>query len=140
MLYPSIHRAIAHPSRPSAITIDRAHPHAIASQTKPTANNKKLNPAIVLSILGETRLASHLPAATPRKLVVTNAIAAPINTIRGDFDSAVIIKVVICVLSPISAKNTVKNVVVAIWRCSALIMGVGTDGLSGFDEDVTGLL
>lgn len=131
MLYPSIR-----PTCPSIAPIR----HAIASQTKLTANNKKLKPAIVLSMLGETRLASHLPAATPRKLVVTRAIAAPRNTIRGDFDSAAIIKVVICVLSPISAKNTVKNVVVAIWRCSALIMGVGTDEISDFDEDITRLL
>jgi hypothetical protein len=88
--------------------------YAIASQTKLMANSKKLKPATVLSVLGDTCLPSHLPATTPRKLVVTRAIAAPRNTISGDFDSAAIINVVICVLSPSSAKNTVKNVVVAI--------------------------
>lgn len=88
--------------------------YMIASQTKLMANSKKLKPATVLSVLGDTCLPSHLPATTPRKLVVTRAIAAPRNTIRGDFDSAAIINVVICVLSPSSAKNTVKNVVVAI--------------------------
>lgn len=69
---------------------------------------------MVCSKLGDTLLDSHLPAITPRRLVVTNAIAAPRNTIRGDRDEAAIVKVVNCVLSPISAINTVRNVVIKI--------------------------
>ncbi len=49
---------------------------------------------MVLSKLGDTFLDNHLPATTPRKLVVTSANAAPRNTIAGDRDEAAIVKVV----------------------------------------------
>ena len=57
--------------------------YAIASHSRLIDRIRKLKPAKVFNKLGEKVLASHLPAITPNKLVETNAIAAPANTIQG---------------------------------------------------------
>jgi len=65
---------------------------------------------MVSNVLGETRVAIHCPNNTPNRLVVTNAVPAPANTTQGEWDSALINRVVTWVLSPSSAKKMVIKV------------------------------
>ena len=73
---------------------------------------KNTIPESSLSKKSGIRLAIEPPANAPRSVASIRAIDEPINTANGLF--VVLLKVIVvnCVLSPISARNIVKNVVI----------------------------
>ena len=72
---------------------------------------KNTIPESNLSKKSGIRLAIEPPANAPKSVAKIRAIEEPINTASGLL--VVLLKVIVvnCVLSPISARNTVKNVV-----------------------------
>ena len=98
--------------------------------------NNKVKPAARSKVWGWIWRANHWPSKTPNKLVVIKALPAPKNTTQGLWDSAVINKVVIWVLSPISARKMVKNVEVKI--AQTLIDSAAPETISGCVEESPG--
>ena len=72
---------------------------------------KNTNPETSLSMKSGIRLAIEPPAKAPKIVASIRASDEPINTANGLF--VVLLKVIVvnCVLSPISARNTVTKVV-----------------------------
>ena len=71
---------------------------------------KKVMEAIDLRTTSGKKLEIEPPVKAPSKLAKTSAIEDPRKTANGLFDVPLIVKVVIWVLSPNSAKKTVRNV------------------------------
>ena len=72
---------------------------------------KNTSPDNCLSRKAGIRLEIEPPANAPKRVAKTRAIDEPINTARGLFVVLLKVIVVSCVLSPISARKTVINVV-----------------------------
>ncbi len=72
---------------------------------------RKTIPEINLSMKSGIRLAIESPANAPKSVARISANDEPINTATGLFVELLKVIVVNWVLSPISAKNTVTNVV-----------------------------
>ena len=72
---------------------------------------KKTIPEINLSKKAGIRLETDPPARAPKSVANIRAIEEPINTAKGLLVVLLKVIVVSCVLSPISARNTVTNVV-----------------------------
>ena len=72
--------------------------------------NKKPNAArSAIAVVGITE-DIDAPARAPIKLASTSALEEPRKTAKGRLDVPLIVMVANCVLSPISARNTVVNV------------------------------
>lgn len=81
-------------------------------------------PAAFSIVFGESLLAIQLPNTTPNRLVMISAVPDPKKTIQGDCDCALINRVDSCVLSPISARKMVTNVVAKMTSGVCCLVGL----------------